>query len=82
MKYSAMQEKYFPLPSQKDPWFVIPVDDPGPFRYFILHVLSSRYQSRRFIIRLLRLFVILGGHFLWPVFAQVALRYMSYRNRV
>lgn len=82
MKYTAMHEKYLSLPSNKNPWFLIPVDDPGPFRYFVLHVLSSKNQYRRFIIRMLKLFVLLGGHLLYPMFAPLILRCMSYRNRV
>jgi len=77
MKNPEVPDRYFPIPSSKTPWFLLPVDDPGPFLYFVLYVLSSKHASRRFVIRFLRVFVHLGGHHLWPVFARVLLRFAT-----
>ena len=74
MKNFEVSDSHFPIPSSKNPWFLIPVDDPGPVRYFVLYMLSSKYATRRFVIRMLRVFVCLGGHRLWPVVARVSLK--------
>ena len=62
---------YVALPSRRNPWFLIPTDDPGAFRYFVLNMLSSKYSSRRVVIGVLKLFVQLGGHRLWPVIGRL-----------
>lgn len=65
---------YFPLPSPRNPWFLLPVDDAGPVYYFVTHVLSSRYRKRRFAISLLRIVTQVGLYRLWPLVAPVLLR--------
>ena len=62
---------YLPLPSPRNPWYLIPMDDGGPIYYFVLYVLSSRRRGRRLIVRVLRLAVLLGLHRLWPRVAPV-----------
>lgn len=74
LKYTNI--RYFPIPSFRNPWFLIPVDDPGPFRYFVLYMLSSKHSSRRFVILMLRVLVRLGGYHLWPFIAPVLLKKM------
>jgi len=68
------ENNFFPLPSPSRPWFLIPTDDAGVFRYFVLHVLSSKERHRQYLIRCMRIFVRLGGHHLWPIIAPSMLK--------
>ena len=60
---------YFPLPTPRNPWFLLPMDDAGPVYYFITRVLSSRFKKRRLLIALLRIAAWLGLYRLWPLVA-------------
>ena len=68
---SAIPEGYVPLPNISHPWLILPVDDSGPFYYFVNYLLSSRHARRRWLIRILRIVTCLGGHRLWPLIAPM-----------
>ena len=57
---------YLALPNARQPWYLLPADDAGPFEYFVNHLLSSRYSRRRWLIAAMRLSTRLGGSRLWP----------------
>ena len=71
---------YFPLPTPRNPWFLLPVDDAGPVYYFITHVLSSRFKKRRLLIALLRITARLGLYRLWPLVAPFLMQVVRART--
>ena len=72
--------QYVPLPSRSNPWFLIPADDSGPFFYFVRFMLSSGKRRKRWIIYLLKIFVLLGGYKMWPLLVAIFIKVSEIRN--
>ena len=78
---TSFRRNFYPLPSSRNPWFLLPTDDAGPFRYFVLHLLSSRFKRKRLVIEMIRLIVRAGGYRLWPLVAPWLLRIVEWKER-
>jgi len=70
-------DQYLALPSKEKPWYLLPVDDAGPFDYFVNYILSSRRQKRRWGIALLCIVTRVGAYRLWPWVAPILARVLA-----